>query len=171
MSTRVFIVALVAVLGAHLAAVRIDPGFGRVVDLFLVLTVLNALDGNKLTGMLGGLVCGLIHDAFSGQPYGLHGFADTLAGYLTAVIVLRLVTQHPIGLAGVFAVVAVIQQASLILLAALAIPSPDLPELPWVGVRIVTAAVLGLLLYLFGRRFKSRFDRVLKSRRTRLRLD
>ena len=70
---------LVQVVGLHLA-----PWFFLGVDLFLVLLIFNALDGESLAGMLGGCVAGLVTDAITGGPFGLYGMVNTLLGYVTA---------------------------------------------------------------------------------------
>jgi rod shape-determining protein MreD len=149
---------------------RLFSDFSRIFDLFLVLTVLNALDGRSLPGMLGGLICGLMADTFSGLPFGLHGFADTLAGYATARIAQRLATRRWAGLAAVLLAAAVLQQSTLILLTAWLIPDPGLPELAWVAVRVGTSAILGLFFYLAGARARQRLETSRRTRKTPLKL-
>lgn len=170
MNTRGFLIGLAAVLVVHLAGVQISPYFSRAIDLFIVLTMLNALDGRTVSGMFGGFICGLCFDAFSGQPFGLYGFANTLAGYLTAVVVHRLITRHPLGLLAVMAVASTVQQASLVVLAWMAIPNPDLPQLPWLALRVTTSSLLGLLLYLLGRRIQRSREQRRLTRRSPIKL-
>ena len=170
MSFRRFLVALVVVLLVHLAGMRLIPEFSRIFDLFLVLTVLGALDGSSFRGMLGGLVCGLMADTFSGQAFGLHGFADTLAGYVTARIAQRLATRRSPGLLAVLVAAAVLQQAILVLLTALLIPNPELPALEWVAVRVVTSAVLGWIFYLAGESARQRLETSRRTRKTPIKL-
>lgn len=170
MSVRRFLAALALVLVAHLSGMRLFSDFSRVFDLFLVLTVLNALDGLSLRGMLGGLVCGLMADTFSGQPFGLQGFADTLAGYVTARIAQRLVTRRWAGLLAVLVAAALLQQSILVLLTALLIPDPELPQLEWVAVRVATSAILGLFFYLAENRARQRLEANRRTRKTPLKL-
>ena len=55
----------------HLVGVQVFPGFVQAMDVFVVVVVLHALEGESLAGLLVGLVVGLLHDTLTGGPFGL----------------------------------------------------------------------------------------------------
>ena len=75
---------LLAALG-HFVLNLLAPPVAPAVDLFLVATLLFAIRGGEVEGMLTGLVAGVIADAITGGPFGLHGFTLTLTGYLVGL--------------------------------------------------------------------------------------
>ncbi|MCB1034447.1 MAG: hypothetical protein KDD47_11505 [Acidobacteria bacterium] len=166
-----FFLAWLAAVLLHLTTARLLPVVPRALDVFLVVTVINALSGRSLPGLLGGLFCGLSLDTFSGGVYGLYGFADTLVGYATARVAQRLVTRGIGGLSVVLLSAAVLQQATLILLAIFVVGEANLPDLLWVGLRVVTSAAVGLALYKLSLRSRVRLEESRRNRRARLRLD
>lgn len=171
MRRRTFFLLLLGAVLFHLAAARLLPALPRALDAFLVVTVLNALSGNSLAGLLGGLLCGLTQDTFSGAAYGLHGFANTLVGYATARVAQRLVTRGIGGLTVVLLSAAVLQQATLILLTIFVVGEANLPDPLWVGLRVVVSALAGLALYKLSLRSRARLEAARRNRRARLRLD
>lgn len=69
-----------------------------VIDLPLLLTIYFGLSRrNPSTGLLLGMVIGLLQDSLSGPsvPLGLYGIAKTVIGYLASSIGARLDTEHP----------------------------------------------------------------------------
>jgi len=165
-----FALALALAVLAHAAGVHLYPAFGRAVDLFLVLAVLHALDGDSRAGLLGGLAAGTAHDALAGGLFGLFGFADTIVGYGVARLSQRLVIERPSGVLPVAAVAAVVQQAVAVGLAVVLLPEPRLPEPVWLAVRAVTSGVLGTLLFAFGRWWRGGADRRRQRKRERIQL-
>lgn len=75
---------LLATLG-HFILTLAAPPIAPAVDLFLVVTLLSAIRGGEIEGMLVGLVAGIFADAITGGPFGLHGFTLTLTGYLVGL--------------------------------------------------------------------------------------
>ena len=70
-----------------------------VLDLPLLLTIYFGLSRrNPSTGLLLGMIIGLLQDSLSGPtvPLGLYGIAKTVIGYLASSIGARLDTEHPI---------------------------------------------------------------------------
>jgi rod shape-determining protein MreD len=134
----------------YAAGVRIAPASVQAVDLFLVVAVLNALDGNAFAGLAGGLAAGLAQDALTGGLFGLYGFADTLIGYATARAAQRLVIERASGVLPVVAVATVVQQAVVVGLAWLLLPDPRFPDPRWLAVRALTCGLLGALIYASG---------------------
>src|SRR6202023_2775514 len=69
-----------------------------VLDLPLLLTIYFGLSRrNPSTGLLLGMMIGLLQDSLSGPtvPLGLNGIAKTVVGYLASSIGARLDTEHP----------------------------------------------------------------------------
>jgi len=163
--------SLAVVTLVHLLLARLLPGFPRILDLFFVLTVLNGLNGKSLNGLLGGMACGLVQDAFSGAPYGLHGFADTLVGYATAKVAQRLVTRRFTGLLLVLFCMAALQQAILLLLGIGLVPNLNVPAPLWLAMRAVLSSVAGFALHSATHRLQVRLAEARRNRRARLRLE
>jgi rod shape-determining protein MreD len=165
-----FLAALTVALLVHLVGVRLWPAFPRVVDVFLVVVVLHALDGESLPGMLGGLAAGLVNDALSGGLYGLYGFADTLVGYGTARIAQRLVIQRSAGVLGIVAFAAAAQQAVLVVLAFLLQTDPGLPQPGWVAARAAVCGAVGMACHVAGRRWRRAVESRRRGRMRKLRI-
>lgn len=69
-----------------------------ILDLPLLITIYFGLSRrNPSTGLLLGMVIGILQDSLSGPtvPLGLYGIAKTLIGYLASSIGARLDTEHP----------------------------------------------------------------------------
>lgn len=164
-----FVAALLAVIALHALGVRLFDDFAVYVDLFLVLTAAWAFGGNPLTGLTVGLVAGLAADAFSGGLYGLHGFANTLVGYMTAVAVLNLAKLNTSGAASVFALAAVAQQLIVVLLALLMLPNPEPPTPVAVLWKVAITAAMGAGIFLSERHLARLSGKVRRARESRLR--
>lgn len=171
MRPRTFFAALAAAVLLHLLATRLFPGFPRILDLFFLLTALNGLRGNSLGGLLGGMACGLTHDVFSGAPYGLHGFADTLVGYATARIAQRVATRRPAGLLLIVLSAAILQQGVLLLLGMGLMSELNPPEPLWLGLRALLSSLATLAMEVMSRRLQVRITEARRNRRSRLRMD
>ena len=164
-----FVVGLVVVVTLHLVFARLFGEVSSVLDLFLVLALFNAIDGNLAAGLFGGLIAGLAADTLTGGLYGLNGFADTIAGYGMAVASRRLVIQKAGGIFLAFSLAAAVQQAVLIGLRLLLLPETALPPLPGLVARILGVGALGFLGYVGRQRWFSGVARWRSSRRARLR--
>jgi rod shape-determining protein MreD len=165
-----FAVALLLVTAAHLLGVGLWSGFGLVFDLFLVVAVFNALDGDTFAGLAGGLVAGLVADAVSGGLYGLHGLADTLVGYGTAFATQRLVVQRPPSVFLVFTLAAALQQLTLASVTLLMLPHPEVTVYPWVVAKVIGTGALGVLAFIARRQLRARFSVWRRSRTVRVRM-
>lgn len=163
-----FLLALAAAAFAHIVGSHLVPGFVMAVDFFLVVVVFHALDGNTLTGLVAGLVVGLVQDSLTGSLYGLHGFADTIVGYLTARLAQRVVFQRASGVMLAFVAAALVQQLVLIGLALVFFADPELPPLGWIAARAASAALLGIMVWLAGAQWRTRYDGWRRSRAARL---
>ncbi len=93
-----------AIIIATLLALVIQASFpihfarAAILDLPLLVTIYFGLSRrNPSTGLLLGMVIGLLQDSLSGPtvPLGLYGIAKTIIGYLASSIGARLDTEHP----------------------------------------------------------------------------
>ncbi len=161
--------AVLAAVLIHAAGAQAWGDFPRAFDLLLICLVFNALDGDYLAGILGGLAVGLVTDALSGGLYGLHGFADTIMGYGTAFAAQRLVIRRATSMLFLFSLVAACQQVVLIGLTTLLVPDPGFPSLPWALVKVATTGVLGLTLDVAAKRLRLRWAGWQRGRASKLR--
>jgi rod shape-determining protein MreD len=164
-----FFVGLVVAVMLHMVSVRVTGGVSLAVDLFLLLALFNALDGNPTAGLMGGFVAGLTADTLTGGLYGLHGFADTLAGYGMAVATRRLVIQRSAGIFLAFSLAAAVQQAILVGLRLLLLPETSLLSVSGLVTRVLGVGVLGFLGYAGRKRWLLGIHRWRSSRMARLR--
>jgi rod shape-determining protein MreD len=164
-----FILGLAAALGIHVVGVWLVPDLPRVLDLFLVVTVLNALSGSSAGGLFGGAAAGLTHDALSGRLYGLHGFADTIVGYAVARAAQRLDLAGPGAVLVTLALATLLEEATLVLLALL-LTDPQPPEPVWVLVEALANGVVGAIAWVGASRVHAFRDRARKKRMSRIRL-
>jgi len=164
-------IALAVATLLHVVGVSLFPQFSLAVDLFLVIAVFNAMDGDSVAGMLGGMVAGLVTDGVTGGYFGLFGIANTVVGYGTAITAQRLVIQRPASSLLVFAVAAAAQQLILLGISLLFLADADLPQYSWILVKVGTTGVLGFVLYLASRRLRSRVEMWRRTRKTRIRFE
>jgi len=160
---------LVAAVLFHLALMQLWPDLARALDVFLVVAVLNGLGGNSLASLFAGLLVGLAHDSLTNNPFGLFGFADTIVGYSTARLAQRLVIQRPSGVLAVVSFAAALQEAIVVALMVLLLPDPELPAPVAVMVRAGLCGVLGMFLYIVGKRWTLGADARRRNRMSRLR--
>jgi rod shape-determining protein MreD len=143
----------------HFVGVRLWPDFARATDIFLVVVALHGLRGNSLSGLLVGLLVGLLQDTLTSGPFGLFGFADTIIGYVTARLAQRLV------------IASALQQAIIVGLTFVLLPTPAPLDPFWAVVRAGSCGVLGMFLYIAGGRWRSSSETRRRGRMSRLRLD
>ncbi len=172
-----FAAALLAVVLLQSAGVKLLEEFPLAVDLFLILVVFNALDGNTLAGLLGGVSAGLVADALSGSPFGIYGLVDTIIGYGTAYTAQRLVIQRTTGVLLLFALAAAAQQALLIGLDLLVYPEALfsshswISNYQWVLVKVITSGLLGITLLFVNTRLHRQLESWKRSRSDRIRFE
>lgn len=140
-----FFAGLACAVLVHVAGVRLFDNFSSVVDVFLIVTLFNALGGNPLVGLLGGLGTGWLADATSGGLYGSYGFCNTLVGYGAAVASQRLVIHKPGSVFLLFSLGAAVQQLILVALAELLQPGAARPQLVWLAALFVTTGIVGVI--------------------------
>jgi len=139
-----FLAGLALAAFVHFLGTRALPTFPLAADLFLVVTLLVARSGRPVPAMFAGLACGWAADALAGGPFGLHGLADTMVGFGSALAAQQLVVQRRTSLLSVFAAGAAAQSAILAGLAIVFLPGGDLPALAWLPVKVTTTALAGL---------------------------
>lgn len=164
-----YALALLLALGAHGVGTWLLPELPRVLDLFLIVTVLNALGGSSAGGLLGGTAAGLTHDALSGRLFGLHGFADTIVGYAVARAAQRLDLEGPGAVFVTVGLATLLEEAVLVLLALL-FTAPEPAEPIWVIVEALANGVAGTLLYVVVGRARSLREHAERRRMSKIRL-
>jgi len=153
----------------HFGGASLWSGFFLILDLFLVLTLFNALDGDLTAGMLGGLAAGLVTDALTGGLFGLHGFADTILGYGAAFASQRIAIQRATGVLLFFLLAATLQQAITMSLNLLLTPAPTLPAYFNILAKVLLTGVAGLAVFAARRRALRLGQVWRRNRRARLR--
>jgi rod shape-determining protein MreD len=121
------------------------------VDLPLLITIYFGLSRrNPSTGLLLGMVIGLLQDSLSGPtvPLGLYGIAKTIIGFLASSIGAKLDTEHPVARFSLIMGFFVLHQSILVLTRRLLLAQPE----PWFNLHLAMAAavnaVLGTVLFL-----------------------
>lgn len=165
-----FFAALGLAIMVHLIGVKIDPGFARAVDVFVVLIALHALESSSLSALFAGLLVGLVHDTLTGGLFGFYGFAGTIVGYGTARLSQRLVIQRPTGVLAVVSFAAALEQAIVVGLAFLLIADPPLPDPLWIAIQSGACGVLGMIVYVVTGHWRRNAEARRRNRMSRLRL-
>ena len=170
MSALRLLAGLAAAALFHLGMMQIWPELARVTDVFLVVVVLYGLGGNSLAALFAGLLVGMVHDTLTNNPFGLFGFAATIVGYSTARLAQRLVIQRATGVLAVVSFAAALQEAIVVGLMVMLLPDPQLPTPVEVAVRAGLCGVLGMILYIAGKRWRHDSEARRRNRMSRLRL-
>src|ERR1700731_4130403 len=119
-----------------------------VLDLPLLLTIYFGLSRrNPSSGLLLGMVIGLLQDSLSGPtiPLGLYGIAKTIVGYLASSIGARLDTEHPAARFGLTIFFFVLHQGSITLTRRLLLAEPE----AWFTLRLGIAAAVNAVVAVF----------------------
>ena len=170
-ATARFFAALVAAVVLHTLGTRLVPEFARSTDLFLVLTVLWALRGDSLGGLLAGLAAGLTHDVLTSGLFALHGCVDTVAGYAVARVSQRVLVERAGSVFLIAGVASLLQQLLLAALVWVLLPEPELARPLWVGVQTAVNAVLAGTVFLASGRLRRGLAARRQSRAKKLHLD
>jgi rod shape-determining protein MreD len=166
-----FFAALAAAVLFHLLGVRLASEFSLVFDVFVVLVVLYGLQTSSLAALFIGMLVGLTHDSLTGGNFGLFGFADTIIGYGAARLAQRLVIQRATGVLALVSFATVAQQAIVIGLMFLMIPSPELPNPAWVAIKAGACGLLGMFIYVASAHWRRTSEARRRGRMSRLRLN
>jgi rod shape-determining protein MreD len=174
MRTAKLAAGLAAAVALHFVGTRLLPSLPQRIDLFLVVVVLSALDGQTLSAMFFGLLAGLVQDTLAGGNFGLFGFADTAVAYGMARLAQRLVIQRATGVFAVVSFASLLQQVILAALAFLLLPNPSLPAplsmLEQAAARAAACGVLGMAVWSIAGRMRFALEARRRGRMGRLRL-
>jgi rod shape-determining protein MreD len=117
-------------------------------DLPLLVTIYFGLSRrNPSTGLLLGMVIGLLQDSLSGPtvPLGLYGIAKTIIGYLASSIGARLDTEHPAARFALTAAFFVAHQGLIALTRRILLAQPE----SWFNMHLAIGALVNGLLAVF----------------------
>src|SRR5881409_424885 len=145
-----------AIIIATLLALVIQASFpihfarAAVLDFPLLVTIYFGLSRrNPSTGLLLGMVVGLLQDSLSGPtvPLGLYGIAKTIIGYLASSIGARLDTEHPAARFALTFAFFIVHQGIIWLIRRLLLGQPEM----WFNLRLGAAALVngGVAVFLF----------------------
>src|SRR5467141_874467 len=140
-----------AIIIATLLALVIQAAFpvhfskAAILDLPLLVTIYFGLSRrNPSTGLLLGMVIGLLQDSLSGPtvPLGLYGIAKTIIGYLASSIGARLDTEHPAARFAMTMIFFVVHQGFITLTRRLLLAEPS----PWFTLQLFIAAAVNAVV-------------------------
>lgn len=119
-----------------------------VLDLPLLVVIYFGLSRrNPSTGLLLGMVVGLLQDSLSGPtvPLGLYGIAKTVIGYLASSIGARLDTEHPAARFALTGFFFIAHQGVIALTHRILLAQPG----PWFNMRLFGAALVNAVVAVF----------------------
>lgn len=119
-----------------------------ILDLPMLVTIYFGLSRrNPSTGLLLGMVIGLLQDSLSGPtvPLGLYGIAKTIVGYLASSIGARLDTEHPAARFALTAVFFVLHQGLVSLTRRILLGQPE----AWFNMHLMLGALVNGLVAVF----------------------
>lgn len=122
-----------------------------ILDLPLLITIYFGLSRrNPSTGLLLGMVIGILQDSLSGPtvPLGLYGIAKTLIGYLASSIGARLDTEHPAARFALTAVFFGVHQGLIALTQKLLLSQSEHWFTVHLGIAALVNAVVAVFLFL-----------------------
>lgn len=141
-----------AIVGATLLALFLQAflpvHFRRfdILDLPLLITIYFALSRrNPSTGLLLGMVIGLLQDSLSSSRLGMFGIAKTFIGYVASSIGARLDTEHPASRFALIVVFFGLHQGIVSLIQRVLLAHPE----PWLTARLGIAAAVNALVGVF----------------------
>jgi rod shape-determining protein MreD len=88
-----FIVGLLIALTLHSLLDRFSPNALAFFNPYVILVVYYSMGGNVFGAIIAGVTAGLVQDAFSLAPFGLHAFSLTVCAYAVAYVNSRLVLR------------------------------------------------------------------------------
>jgi len=88
-----FVIGLLIALTLHSLLDRFSPNALAFFNPYVVLIVYYSMGGNVFGAIIAGVAAGLVQDAFSNAPFGMHAFSLTVCAYIVASINARLVLR------------------------------------------------------------------------------
>src|SRR6202049_5080027 len=146
-----------AIVGATLLALMFQafvPVYfakAAMIDLPLLITIYFGLSRrNPSTGLLLGMVIGLLQDSLGGPtvPLGLYGIAKTVIGYLASSIGARLDTEHPAARFALTIMFFGLHQGIVILTRRLLLAQPEVWFTSRMGIAALVNALVGVFLFM-----------------------
>jgi rod shape-determining protein MreD len=119
-----------------------------VLDLPLLLTIYFGLSRrNPSTGLLLGMIIGLLQDSLSGPtiPIGLYGIAKTIVGYLASSIGARLDTEHPLARFALTIIFFGVHQGVIVITRRLLLAQPE----AWITMHLAIGAAVNAIVGVF----------------------
>lgn len=153
MPILIFCGSLLLAAALHVAGLRLHPATVQFVDFFLVFTLYHAFRHRPASSALAGTFTGLALDALSGGFYGLHGFANTLAAFMTSTFQTRMMIHQLSQVGLLLLAAAAFQQAVLAALQFALVPSAELPGVLATVIKMFTTCGLGMAIYAVVERF------------------
>ena len=118
----------------------------EILDLPLLVTIYFGLSRrNPSTGLLLGMVIGLLRDSLSAVPLGLYGIAGTIIGYFASSIGARLDTEHPAARFALTAAFFIAHQGLIVVTRRILLAQPG----PWFNTQLFIAALCNALVSVF----------------------
>lgn len=120
----------------------------EILDFPLLVTIYFGLSRrNPSTGLLLGMVIGLMQDSLSGPtvPLGEYGIAKTIIGYLASSIGSRLDTEHPVARFALVGGFFFVHQGLLMVVRRLLLAESE----PWFNLHLAIAALVNAVLSVF----------------------
>jgi rod shape-determining protein MreD len=130
-----------------------------ILDLPLLITIYFGLSRrNPSTGLLLGMIIGLLQDSLSGAtvPLGLYGIAKTVIGYLASSIGARLDTEHPAARFALTVFFFGLHQGNILLTRRLLLAQPEAWFTMRLGIGALINAVVAVFLFLILDRLRKR---------------
>ncbi len=165
-----FVIGLICAVLLQTIGLRLFAQFALVFDPFLILVVYHSLDGSPAWSSVRGSAAGLVQDALSGRPYGLHGFANTLVAYAASQLRQHLVIQQPLQVGLLFVLSAALQLATLASLQVMMVSGAELPGLGSMVTRLTSSGAAGAILFVFAGKSRDWVRRRRARKRARLKL-
>ena len=141
-----------AIIIATLLALVIQASFpihfakASILDFPLMVTIYFGLSRrNPSTGLLLGMVIGLLRDSLSAVPLGLYGIAGTIIGYFASSIGARLDTEHPAARFALTAAFFIAHQGLIVVTRRILLAQPG----PWLNTHLFIAALCNALVSVF----------------------
>ncbi len=142
-----FVAAVGLAAGLHVLGLKIHPGATQYFDPFLIVSLYGSVRQGPALSALAGTVLGLAHDALSGGLYGLHGFATTLAAYITSRLQIRMMIHQLSQVALLLLLASAFHQALLGTLQFLMVPGAELPGVVATLIKMATTCACGTAVY------------------------
>jgi len=125
-SGAITIVTVLALVLQALLPVYFHRFKAELLELPLLVTIYFGISRrNPSTGLLLGMVIGILQDSLSHKPLGLNGIAKTLIGYLASSIGGRIDTEHPASRFALTVIFFGVQQAVIVLVRRVLLAQPE----------------------------------------------